>query len=381
MDALPCNRRTIQAEYWTVSVERTSRGSVVAEPSPQGHAHVVDGDGARSSRNHLSERSPAPKHGLPIVAAIAMLALGIGALTFAPHVPGMAARIPVLSPVTGDASPVRPSVRGSVKLERIVFASRRDGRYHLHLIYPDGSEETVLTFGLGEETTPAWSPSRDAIAFAGSIKARTSKVTSDIYIVRADGTGLVRLTRGPENDEDPSWSPDGTRIVFTSSDRSTGRTRIRIANVDGSKASQLPQPPRGCLDREPAWSPDGVTIAFARQCLTQSSRLFLVHVDGTGLHELEGFGRTPDWSPDGSKLAYTGWGREGPAIYLVNADGSGKVQLTTDGSGDPVWSPDGLRIAFTANEFVALKLFVINIDGSDQRPLTAGMSNETNPSW
>ena len=321
------------------------------------------------------------KPGLAIGAIVTVLASGVAALTFTRHFPGVGARIIYLPRVSAVATAARPDVRRSVKLERIVFASHRDGRYHLHLIYPDGSGETELTSGLGEETTPAWSPSGDAIAFAGSIKARTSKVASDIYIVRADGNGLVRLTTGPENDEDPSWSPGGTRIVFTSSDRSTGGTRIRIANIDGSRAAQLPQPPKGCIDREPAWSPDGVTIAFARQCLGESSRLFLIRVDGTGLLDLEGFGRTPDWSPDGSKLAYTGWGREGPAIYLVNADGSGKVQLTTDGSGDPVWSPDGLRIAFTANEFVALKLFVINIDGSDQRPLTTGTSNETNPSW
>jgi TolB protein len=340
----------------------------------------VDPFGPEPSREQGTDHLRKMKPGLAIGAIVTVLASGVAALTFR-HFPGVGARITEPPRVDGVATAMRPDVRRSVKLERIVFASRRDGRYHLHLIYPDGSGETDLTFGLGEETTPAWSPSRDVIAFAGSIKARTPKVASDIYIVRADGNGLVRLTSGPENDEDPSWSPDGTRIVFTSSDRSTGRTRIRIANVDGSRAAQLPKPPKGCIDREPAWSPDGVTIAFARQCLNESSRLLLIRVDGRGLLDLEGFGRTPDWSPDGSKLAYTGWGRDGPAIYLVNADGSGKVQLTTDGSGDPVWSPDGLRIAFTADEFIAHKLFVINIDGSDQRPLTAGMSDETNPSW
>jgi Tol biopolymer transport system component len=341
----------------------------------------VDPYGPEPPREQGTDHLKRMKRGMAIGAAVTVLASGVAALTFTRRFPGVGARIIDLPSVGGVATAVRPDVRRNVKLERIVFASHRDGRYHLHLIYPDGSDETDLTFGLGEETTPAWSPSRDTIAFAGSIKARTSKVASDIYVVHADGSGLVRLTTGPENDEDPSWSPDGTRIVFTSSDRSTGQTRIRIANVDGSRAAQLPQPPKGCIDREPAWSPDGVTIAFARQCLNESSRIFLIRVDGRGLLDLDGFGRTPDWSPDGSKLAYTGWGREGPAIYLVNADGSGKVQLTTDGSGDPVWSPDGLRIAFTANEFVALKLFVINIDGSDQRPLTTGTSNETNPSW
>jgi Tol biopolymer transport system component len=309
------------------------------------------------------------------------MAIAISALTFDSRVPFIAARISTGSTNSTGSRLVPKGLRGRSKQYPIVFASRKGSRYHLHLINPDGTGETELTFGTGEEITPAWSPNRELIAFAGSLNSKMSTVAADIYTIRPDGTGLARLTHGPANDEDPSWSPDGSRIVFTSSDRSTGRTRIRIANVDGSKTAQLPEPPKRCIDREPAWSPDGVTIAFARQCLNGSSRLFLIHVDGTGLRPLEGFGRTPAWSPNGSKLAYTGWGREGPAIYLVNADGSGKVQLTTDGSGDPVWSPDGLQIAFTANEILAHKLFVINIDGSDQRPLSPGTPNEVMPSW
>jgi Tol biopolymer transport system component len=233
--------------------------------------------------------------------------------------------------------------------------------------------------GLGQERTPAWSPDRTRIAFAGSPAGGEAPL--DIYVVGADATGLVRLTHGPRNDEDPSWSPDGTRIVFTTSDRSTGRTRIALVNVDGSPAAQLPEPPSGCIDREPAWSPNGMTLAFARMCGSESSRLFLIRLDGTGLFQLEdSFGRTPAWSPDGSKLAYTGWGTDGPAIFIAKADGSGKVQLTPDGTGDPAWSPDGSRIAFIAGG-LALRLFVVGTDGRNERPITHGLSNEVMPAW
>jgi Tol biopolymer transport system component len=168
--------------------------------------------------------------------------------------------------------------------------------------------------------------------------------------------------------------------MYTSSDRTTGRTRIRIAGLDGSEPATIPEPPEGCIDREPAWSPDGLTIAFARQCGSGSSRLFLIRLDGTGLLQLADFGRTPTWSPDGTKLAYTGWGDYAPAIFIVNVDGSGTVQLTTDGTGDPTWSPGGSRIAFTLGA-LALRLFVIDVDGSNQRPVATGASDQVTPAW
>jgi Tol biopolymer transport system component len=310
-----------------------------------------------------------------VVVLVSSLAVGVAALARWLKMPQIR--------VVGGAHPStlmlppEPIEKGTAA--QIVFASSRDGRYHLYLINPDGTGGVALTSGPTEERTPEWSPDRARIAFARFVEPGAP--ASDIYIIRADGSGLVRVTKGQEVEEDPSWSPDGGRIVFTASDRSTGRTRIRIEGVGGDRAAQLPEPPAGCLDREPAWSPDGVTIAFARKCGDQPSELYTIRADGTGLRLLADFGRTPDWSPDGSKLAYTGWGRNGPAIFVANADGTGRVQLTTDGSGDPVWSPAGDQIAFTVNGPAALTIYVINLDGTGQRPLTAGTADEVMPSW
>jgi Tol biopolymer transport system component len=369
-----------------VDDQRTTAQQAVANGDPEGHARDVHADAPGSPEERRTARHRFFRHPMAVGAAAVALAFGVAALTFSLHLPGIASRVPIAPTQGSVASPKvardreTPRWVGQGVEGRIVFSSFRGGRYHLHLIDPDGTDEIALTSGRGEEFTPAWSPDRRFIAFAGSSKARKPRLAADIYVVRSDGTGLARITHGPENEEDPSWSPDGSHIIFTASDRSTGRTRIRMASVDGSASAELPEPPKGCIDREPAWSPNGLTIAFARQCQEESSRLELVHLDGMDVVTLEGFGRTPAWSPDGAKLAYTGWGRQAPAIFVINADGTEKVQLTTDGTGDPVWSPDGSRIAFTAGGF-ALKLFVINIDGSEQRALTTWTENETTPSW
>jgi TolB protein len=59
----------------------------------------------------------------------------------------------------------------------------------------------------------------------------------------------------------------------------------------------------------------------------------VANADGTGqtrLTNAKAIDRGPVWSPDGSKVAFE-HGTERPrAIYTVNADGSGLVQLTRD---------------------------------------------------
>jgi hypothetical protein len=82
--------------------------------------------------------------------------------------------------------------------------------------------------------------------------------------------------------------------------------------------------------------------------------IWVVHADGSGLHELhvQGLacgGSTSDpngygchgirWSPDGRKLIFAANSSAGGRnIYTANADGTGLVQVTHDGGDDdPGW--------------------------------------------
>jgi dipeptidyl aminopeptidase/acylaminoacyl peptidase len=79
-------------------------------------------------------------------------------------------------------------------------------------------------------------------------------------------------------------------------------------------------------------------------------------------------------------------------IYVMNADGSPVVRLTTDESPEyqPDWSPDGSRIAFVRvptiemqDEIVtAPRIFTMNPDGSDVRQVSSGDGgSDFSPSW
>ena len=132
------------------------------------------------------------------------------------------------------------------------------------------------------------------------------------------------------------------------------------------------------------------TIAFERVVtpgIEGNGDIYVVNTDGTDLKQLTddpAWEESPSWSPDGSKIAWVvGEGidpdiapsfdyQPTPAVWVMNADGSGKMQLTRGPvHGDhPTWSPDGTRIAFLGYWPKKEAICVINADGSGLRQVT-----------
>ena len=192
-----------------------------------------------------------------------------------------------------------------------------------------------VTTGPEIEITPALSPD-------GSMVAYYSGVADAIFVRQVGGGTPVRVAAGIE----PRWSPDGSQIAFTYE----GGIFV-VPALGGS--------PRRVISGEaysPAWSPDGARIAYAMS----DDRIYVADSTGRNARPVT---EAPDahsvaWSPDGKRLAFvsqnSGWvfgfNIAPSSIWIVNADGSGKIQVTgaTQLNTSPVWMPDGSGLLFVS---------------------------------
>ena len=138
--------------------------------------------------------------------------------------------------------------------------------------------------------------------------------------------------------------------------------------VDAFALEVLPLP--GDATGEPAVGPGRIAFVSDRD---GDEEIYVMNADGSGVVQLtdnESDDRDPAWSADGNRIAFAS-DRDNEVeiydIYVMNADGSGVEQLT-DGcsNGQLAWSPGGDRIAFVSRADV----YVMNADGSGVEQLT-----------
>jgi len=231
---------------------------------------------------------------------------------------------------------------------------------------------------------PAWSPDGARIAFV------SNGIGADLWVMNADGSGLAPLLPADSSiiDEFPDWSPDGTKIAFTSNRNPGAGSDIFVVNADGSGLRQVTT--LGSDTNHPAWSPDGAKIAFDSNYDGTVIHVRVINADGSGLvnltssgPEAEGWPRAdyktrPAWSPDGTRIVFLAASQ----IWVMNADGSGKVRLVgSPASESPTWSGDGTKIVFVSIGPGYKAIHVINADGTGVARLTASNQPESEPDW
>lgn len=140
-------------------------------------------------------------------------------------------------------------------------------------------------------------------------------------------------------------------------------------NLTSGSVTQLTAT-NGESEVNPEYSAGGTKIVF------QSSGIWRMNADGTGRLKLTTFGGVPAWSPDGTKIAFTSNG-----VLVMNADGSNVTQLTTHGL-FPAWSPDGTRIAFSSSLNSAdSEIWTMDANGQNQQKVLSRAGADIDVVW
>lgn len=332
---------------------------------------------------------------------------------------------------------------------RIVFTSYRNGDGEVWVMNSDGTDQHVVAASVGKDGLATWSPDSQRIAFGSSrhtpcppsltelcphqiwtIAADGSDLrlmadnavsdmwptyvprqdahdeterilyssnragTYDIYTASPDGDEMFQVTSSTLDDIDPDASPDGHRIAFarglTSIPQSEGGD-IYVVDVDGTDERPLFTDPT-TKDFAPDWSPDGERILFSRQPVWVSggggaplppSSLWVVNADGSGLIELTDAGTTGSWSPDGTRIVFSTWRSGSLELWTMHGDGSNEQRLTTRAGFSPTWSPDGRFIAFSIVTLPSTgEIHVLDLDTGDVWKVTDHPGKlDRFPSW
>lgn len=253
--------------------------------------------------------------------------------------------------------------------KRLIFQSKRDNLAcdQIFTMNIDGSNVKMVSNGEGRTTCSYFMKGNKKILYASTHGGKKECPPNpdfskgyvwpvypdyDVYTSTVDGKNITKLTNTPGYDAEATVSPNGKKIVFTS--ERDGDLDLYSMDANGKNVKRLTD--EIGYDGGAFFSPDGKSIVYRRS--TQSTpEQIKTYKDLLAQHLIV-------------PTAFE--------IWVMNADGTNKRQITKLGAGSfaPFFTPDGKRIIFCTNHFASdprkrnFDLALINLDGTGLERVT-----------
>ncbi|MBI2812929.1 MAG: S9 family peptidase [Opitutae bacterium] len=228
-------------------------------------------------------------------------------------------------------------------------------RTRLWLAATDGSAAPrQLTFGAARDSSPAWSPAGDHIAFVRAVE----KEKPQIHLLPLAGGEARPLTKIETGATSPRWSPDGAQILFTSSlAYAQVRAALEKKSADATPAWSNERPRRKANDTANWGLKDDKASAAAKAMADSSS--------GVAAGEKAG-GQKPVAKPDGSLQEIREW------LAKDEADANPRVsnRLNFLAEGDLAVTPE-------FNQFYT----IAPAEGAEPQAITPGYEGYAAAAW
>ncbi len=254
-----------------------------------------------------------------------------------------------------------------------IMTDRKFGR--IWIIDENGHRK--LTSREIRESNPRWSPAGDRIAFVSS-----TDEGSEIYIYWVSSGQFSKISQLESSPSGLSWSPDGTMLAFSM--KIVEKNPVLVKSPKKPKGAKWADPPRVTTRLKHEQDGSGyITPGYAHY--------FVISAEGTTPRQVTSgdfhHRGTPQWTKDGKSLIFSSnrnenWEFEfrNSELYKLNIE-DGTITALTDRNGPDygaVVSPDGSKIAYLGFDdkvqtYQVTRLYLMNVDGSGKKEITTNL--------
>jgi len=155
------------------------------------------------------------------------------------------------------------------------------------------------------------------------------------------------------------WSPDGKRMIYHSIPSSGSVHDLYTMSAEGGAEELLLHSDYGKTPQD--WSADGRFLLFDEDHANAGSDVWILDLasrKASPLLATKASERDAHFSPDGRWIVFVSDQSGRPEVYLQTLNGSTRLQVSSEGGGEPRWRPDGRGIYYVSpgQRFMAVEL-------------------------